>query len=66
MESKRKRRYFRSLANNGAHAWTPYGAESLRYALECGSVEVHFIQTRLAASFSHTWRQETQQAASLH
>jgi len=32
MESKRKRRYLGSLENNGAYAWTPYGALPIRHA----------------------------------
>jgi len=34
MESKRERRYVRRLANNGAHAPTPYEALPLKRAIE--------------------------------
>jgi len=33
MESKRQRRYFQGNPNNGAHAWTPYDALSVRHAV---------------------------------
>jgi len=34
MESKRQRRYLGGLEDNGAYAWTPYDAGSLKRALE--------------------------------
>jgi len=39
MESKRERRYFPRLEDNGAHAWTPYDAYIVRCAITRGTSE---------------------------